>query len=75
MTEPCSCGAGTAPIITANWESNSDDRWTVPGGGGKIVRLGMLSVNFQLAAFCNAVRPDSGPDWTLRVQAQLLFPK
>jgi len=32
----------TAPIITANWESNSDDRWTVPvGGGGKIVQLGL----------------------------------
>jgi hypothetical protein len=24
----------SVPIITANWEANSDDRWTVPIGGG-----------------------------------------
>jgi hypothetical protein len=24
----------TAPIITANWRADSDDRWTVPVGGG-----------------------------------------
>ena len=24
----------SAPIITANWEADSDDRWTVPLGGG-----------------------------------------
>jgi hypothetical protein len=34
----------TAPIITADWEAESDDRWTVPlgAGVGKIVRLGKL---------------------------------
>jgi hypothetical protein len=35
----------------------------------------LLSVNFQPAAFYNAVRPDSGPDRTMRVQVQFLFPK
>jgi hypothetical protein len=24
----------TAPIITANWEADSDNTWTVPFGGG-----------------------------------------
>jgi DNA-binding XRE family transcriptional regulator len=28
-----------------------------------------------LAGFYNIERPDSGPDWTLRFQIALLFPK
>ena len=43
----------TAPIITADWEAESDDRWTVPlgAGVGKIVRLGKLPVNAQASAY------------------------
>jgi hypothetical protein len=26
----------TLPIITANWEADSDDRWTVPFGAGDL---------------------------------------
>jgi hypothetical protein len=67
----------SAPIITADWEANSDDRWTVPVGGGvgKILRLGKLPLNAQLQAFYNVVRPDSTAEWQLRVQLQFLFPK
>jgi len=68
----------SSPIITANWEAvDSDDKWTVPlgGGGGKIVHLGKQPVNISVQAFGNVVNPDFGPDWTLRVQIQLLFPK
>jgi len=67
----------TVPIITANWEANSDDRWTVPigGGVGKVQKVGKLPVNFQLGAYWNAVKPDNGPDWQLRFQVQFLFPK
>ena len=66
-----------APIITADWEANSNDRWTVPlgGGVGKIVRFGKLPVNFQTQAFYNVEKPQNGADWTLRLQAQLMFPK
>jgi hypothetical protein len=58
----------SSPIITANWEADSDDRWTVPIGGGigKIHRIGRLPVNLQLAGFYNVERSDNGPDWTLR---------
>ena len=33
---------GTAPVITANWEAASGNRWTVPVGGGvsKLFRVG-----------------------------------
>jgi len=67
----------SVPIMTANWEANSDDRWTVPigGGVGKVQRIGKLPVNFQLGAYWNVVKPDNGPDWQLRFQVQFLFPK
>jgi hypothetical protein len=67
----------SAPIITANWKADSDDQWTVPFGGGlgKIFRIGKQPVNAQVQAFYNAVKPDNGADWTLRLQLQFLFPK
>lgn len=67
----------TAPIITANWVADSDNQWTVPlgGGFGRVVRIGKLPVNLQLAAYYNVAKPDFAPDWTLRFQVQLLFPK
>ena len=68
----------SAPIITANWKATSDERWTVPIGGGigKIVKIGKLPLNVQLGAYYNVVTPDTfGADWQLRVQVQFLFPK
>jgi hypothetical protein len=67
----------TAPIITANWEADGGDRWTVPVGGGvgKIQRFGKLPLNLQLSAFYNVEKPDFGADWQLRFQVQFLFPK
>jgi hypothetical protein len=68
----------SSPIITANWLAASDDRWTLPlgGGVGKLFRLGKLPVNAQLAAYDNVVTPRQvGADWQLRFQVQFLFPK
>jgi hypothetical protein len=66
-----------APIITANWEADSGNRWTVPFGGGvgKIFRVGNRPMNGQISAYYNVAKPDSGPDWQLRLQLQILFPK
>ena len=66
-----------SPIITANWLAASNDRWTVPigGGVGKLFKLGKLPVNTQLAACCNVTPQQGGADWQLRFQAQFLFPK
>jgi hypothetical protein len=66
----------SSPILTANWEA--DDEWTVPVGGGfgRIFRIGEQPVNAQFQAFYNVVKPDDlGPEWTLRLQLQFLFPK
>ena len=67
----------SSPAITANWEAESDNQWTVPFGGGlgKIFRIGKQPMNAQLQAFYNVEVPEEGPDWTLRFQLQFLFPK
>lgn len=67
----------SAPIITANWEAPSEGRWVVPfgGGAGKILRLGKLPLNAQVQAYYNVEKPEFGPDWSLRAQLQLMFPK
>ena len=68
----------SSPIITANWEADDhDDRWTVPvgGGAGKIFRIGGQAMNASTQAFYNVEKPGLGPDWSLRLQLQFLFPK
>ena len=68
----------SAPIITADWEARSDDRWTIPFGGGfgKVFRLGGLPpMNFNIQVFYNVENPDIGPEWSARFQLALLFPK
>jgi len=67
----------SSPIITANWEANSGNKWTVPFGGGfgKIFRIGNQPMNAQVQAFYYAEKPDFGSDWTVRFQLQFLFPK
>lgn len=67
----------TTPIITANWEANSDNRWVVPFGGGvgRLVRHGKLPVDYKLAAYWNAEKPEFGPDWNLQFTIKILLPK
>ena len=67
----------SAPIITANWEASSGNKWTVPFGGGfgKIFNIGKQPLNGQVQAFYNVEKPKNGPDWQLRLQLQFPFPK
>ena len=70
--------ANSAPIITADWTADSENRWIVPlgAGGGKVVMLGgKLPVNMQTQLYYNVVRPDFGPEWQWRFQVQVLLPK
>ena len=66
-----------SPIITANWEASSGNKWTVPVGLGigQIMRWGRQPVNLQAAAYYNVERPDFAPNWNIRLQVQFLFPK
>jgi len=42
---------------------------------GHIFHLGRLPVNAQIGSYYNVVKPDFGPNWQVRAQAQLMFPK
>jgi hypothetical protein len=68
---------GTSPIITANWEAPSGQKWTVPLGAqiSQIIPIAKVPVNFLLGAYYNVEKPDNGPDWSIRFQIALLFPK
>lgn len=67
----------SAPIITADWEEDNDNRWTIPFGGGvgKIFKIGNQPVNGQISAYSNVETPENGADWQFRFQLQFLFPK
>ena len=66
-----------APTITVNWDASSENKWTVPMGGGvgKIFHFGKLPVNSQIAAYYNIEKPEFAADWQIQVQVQLMFPK
>ncbi len=53
------------------------DKWTVPFGGGigRLLRLGNRPVDVQGQVFYYAKKPENGPDWGLRLQFKMLFPK
>jgi len=67
----------SAPVITANWEADSDNTWTVPFGGGfgRVFSIGKQPVNMALKTYYSAVRPDNASDWNLQATVNFLFPK
>ncbi len=68
----------SVPIITANWEADSDHRWTVPMGlgVGKAMKLGKIPMTAQIHSYYNVETPDDyGEEWQMRIQVQLLFPR
>jgi hypothetical protein len=67
----------SAPIITANWEAESGQRWTVPVGGGlgRVFSIGKQPVNSSAQVFYNVEKPALSGDWTFRFQFTFLFPK
>ncbi len=67
----------TAPILTANWNASSGQKWIVPfgGGGGKVFKIGNQPINVNAQMYYNAVKPDGWGDMAMRLQLQFLFPK
>jgi len=66
-----------SPTFTANWKESGGERWTVPLGGGigQLVKFGAQPVNLQATAYYYAAKPTGGPNWTLELTVQFLFPK
>jgi opacity protein-like surface antigen len=67
----------SSPVITANWLAASDQRWTVPigGGFGRIFKIGEQPVSANIAGYYNVVHPTGTPNWQLRAELTLLFPE
>lgn len=67
----------TAPVMTANWEAESGNQWTIPvgGGAGRVFKIGKQHVNMKLAAYYNVAKPDDATDWNLQFSFTFLFPK
>ena len=67
----------TSPVITADWEADGADQWTVPLGMGigRLVTHGKQPVDYRLAAYSNVQGPSFGSDWSLQFTVKLLFPK
>jgi hypothetical protein len=60
---------GAAPNITANWNADSKNRWSIPLGVGvnKTVMIGRLPVRFVLEYHRSIMKPDAyGEDWGVR---------
>jgi hypothetical protein len=67
----------TSPVITADWEADGADQWTVPLGMGigRLVRHGNQPVDYRLAAYSNVEGPSFSSDWSLQFTVKFLFPK
>ena len=67
---------GFAPVITANWDAEPGERWTVPLGIG-ISRTTVFSgrpITLAAQYYHNVTRPEAGPGNQLRLVMTLLFP-
>jgi hypothetical protein len=63
--------------MTANWEADSGDEWTVPlgGGFGRLVLFGKQPVDLKLMSYWNAEKPEFGADWSMQFTVKFLIPK
>jgi len=66
----------TDMVIVANWEANSENRWTVPLGGGiaKFLTIGDQPLMARLEAYNNIEKPVGAPDWSINFIVRLFFP-
>ena len=67
----------STPVITANWEAESGNQWTVPlgGGVGRMVKHGKLPIDYKLAVYKHIEKPQFSADWNVQFTIKFLFPK
>lgn len=67
----------TAPSITANWDAQSGQQWTVPVGGGisrtLVFNKQPMTLGFQY--YYNVKRPDNAGSTTVRFVWSFIFPQ
>lgn len=59
----------SAPLINANWNAASGNRWLVPVGGGIGKTFGKSGRKWaaSIQAYANVIKPDGAPNWSLRI--------
>ena len=67
----------STPVITADWNADSGNKWTVPLGAGlgKLQRVGKLPIDFKLVYYSNVEKPEVGPDWSFLFGVKFLLPR
>ena len=68
---------GGTPVITADWEADSDDRWTVPIGLGvyKTSFFGKMPIKMGAEMQWMAINPDTyGQEWNIRITIAPIIP-
>ena len=67
---------GTAPIVTANWDAESGEQWTVPFGLqiSKVTHFGSRPVNLLVGYYHNSEHATGGAQNQTRVQINFMFP-
>lgn len=68
--------------VIANWNAQSNQRWTVPLGGGigKVFALGENALDTRMQGYYNVVTPEqnssndfSGPTWSIGASVSFIF--
>ncbi len=64
-------------MITADWEADKDNRWTVPLGGGigRLIKLEKMAIAVDIGAYYNIESPRYANDWYSQILVNFLFPK
>jgi hypothetical protein len=67
----------TDMVMTANWDADSSQRWTIPlgGGAGRLFKIGNQAINSRLEYYYNVERPDGAAKQLVSFTWQFLFPK
>jgi hypothetical protein len=68
---------GGTPIITADWEADSDDKWTVPIGLGayKTSFFGKIPIKMGAEMQWMPISPDTyGHNWNIRITLAPIIP-
>ena len=68
---------GFAPLITANWDAESGNEWTVPLGVGisRTTVFNRRPMTLGLQYYYNVERPDGSGASQLRFVISLIYPK
>jgi hypothetical protein len=65
------------PPITYDWTADSANAWTIPMGAdvGRVFKVGSQDFSLQVGTYDLLKRPDSAPQWIVRMNLTLLFPR